>query len=414
MPASPSVVMQKLPVAIFDNYWSTTLAFARSLGRQGVPLHFYGSGAGRWSRYCTRRFRCPPVESLDFQAWLRDKVRSGEIQRIAPTTDLIAYHASVLRSEFPPEVQRTIAPLVEIENCLIKTRFTVISSSGDSATLPTLAPDSLDKAVAAAASLGYPVMMKPKSHLAVGVDRGRLLADEAELVAHFRKYCIPPEQQQIAGLYPELYWPLLQRYVPSARTRVYSVSGIKDADGGVLTACVSYKSEQWPPDVGVSTVQVAHTDKRIQDFGLYVLNQTLSRGIFEVEVLVDGEALYAIDLNPRAFGFLELELARGSDLPWLWYKSSFEVQTPAPEAAPAVALQARNGLLHLLKSIARWFGPAANRADSGRNKTVSVSMLGHRSDPLPMIISNLQLLRHPRSLFRAQLASARAPRNDKV
>src|SRR5580698_8536558 len=72
-------MMPRLPVAIFDNYWSTTLAFARSLGRQGVPLHFYGSGAGRWSRYRTRRFPCPPAESREFQPWLRDKIRSGEI-----------------------------------------------------------------------------------------------------------------------------------------------------------------------------------------------------------------------------------------------------------------------------------------------------------------------------------------------
>jgi hypothetical protein len=79
------------PVAVFDNYWATTLAFARSLGQQGVPLHFYGSGAGRWSRYCTRHFSCPPVEDFGrFLPWLSEKIRSGDITRIAPTTDLIA------------------------------------------------------------------------------------------------------------------------------------------------------------------------------------------------------------------------------------------------------------------------------------------------------------------------------------
>ncbi|HTD72630.1 MAG TPA: hypothetical protein VK652_03815 [Steroidobacteraceae bacterium] len=407
-------MMQRVPVAIFDNFWSTTLAFARSLGRQGVPLHFFGNGAGRWSRYCTRRFRCPPAESIEFQPWLRDKIRSGEISRVAPTTDLIAYHVSVLRGEFTPEVQRTIAPLVEIENCLIKTRFAVTSALAGCATLSTLAPDSLERAIAAGSELGYPLVMKPKSHLAVGVDRGRLLVDEADLVAHFRRYRIAPDQEEIAVKYPELYWPLLQRYVPSARTRVYSVSGIKDADGGVLTACVSYKAEQWPPDVGVSTIQVAHNDKLILEFGLNVLNQTLSRGIFEVEVLVDGEALYAIDLNPRAFGFLELDLARGSDLPLLWYKSTLEAQAPAPPSVPDVPIQARHWLLHLLKSLARRLAPGAEQPESAMSQMISVSMLGHRSDPLPMIISNLHLLRHPRSLIRAQLASARAPHEDKV
>ena len=407
-------------VTVFDNYWATTLAFARSLGRQGVPLHFYGSGAGRWSRYCTRHFRCPPVENAgEFQPWLREKVRSGEISRIAPTTDLMAYHMSALRDDFAPEVQRTIAPLEEIENCLIKTRFAAINAGADRPILPTLAPDSLEGAVAAASALGYPVMLKPKSHLAVGFsERGQLVANEDDLVRHYRRYSIAPGQESIAALYPELAWPLLQRYIASARHQVYSVSGFKDADGGVLTACVSYKREQWPPDVGVSTLQISCDDQRILEAGLGILNRTLSRGIFEVELLADGDALYAIDLNPRAFGFLELDLARGADLPWLWFRSTIEGQAPSsPQPLSNVPIQARHWFLHFIKVMARGITPSravAAEENVRKSPRVSVSMLGHRSDPLPMIISNLHLLRHPRSLVRAQFASSRVARYRKV
>jgi predicted ATP-grasp superfamily ATP-dependent carboligase len=406
-------------VAVFDNYWATTLAFARSLGRQGVPLHFYGSGAGRWSRYCTSSSRCPPVEQVDeFQPWLCERLRAGDITRIAPTTDLVAFHASALCSEFAPEVQRTIAPLKEIENCLIKTRFSSTSAVADCPTLATLAPDSLEGAVAAAKALGYPLMLKPKSHLAVGfAERGQLLTNEADLIRHYRRYSIAPGQEGVAAIYPELAWPLLQRYIASARNRVYSVSGFKDADGGVLTACVSYKREQWPPDVGVSTLQIACDDNRILEFGLKVLDQTLSRGIFEVEVLVDGDEMYAIDLNPRAFGFLELDIARGADLPWLWYCSTLKEYTPLKPPAPAVNFQARHWLMHVLRAMVVAKTPADRFAgDRGEPSTprVSVSMLGHRSDPLPMIISNLHLLRHPRSLLRAQFASSRVIRRHKV
>jgi len=402
------------PVAIFDNYWATTLAFARSLGRQGVPLHFYGSGAGRWSRYRTLRRNCPAVEnSKEFQPWLREKIRSGEISRIAPTTDVIAYYTAVLRTEFAPEVQRTIAPLAEIENCLIKTRFAAASAMPGQPALSCAAPDSPDGAVAAASTLGYPVMLKPKSHLAVGFEeRGRLIRNEADLVRYFRRYTVAPGQEDIAAAYPELSWPFLQRYLPSARKRVYSVSGIKDADGGIAIATVSYKREQWPPDVGVSTVQVTCEDSRILNAGLKVVDKLLSRGIFEVELLEDGDALHAIDLNPRAFGFLELDIARGVDLPWLWYRSTFETQWPMVEPLRPMALEARNWFMHLLNVITRQsllgrsFG---ERRHPGRRRS-SVSMLGHWSDPLPMILSNLRLLRHPRSLLRAQLASVQGER----
>jgi len=403
-----AAVGRDAPVAVFDNYWATTLTFARSLGSKGVPLHFYGSGAGRWSRYRTRRLPCPPIENTEvFLPWLRERVRSGEIARVAPTTDLIAYYASVLREEFSPDVQRTIAPLVEIENCLIKTRFA--GQLDGQPVLSTAAPDSVRGAVAAAAQIGYPLILKPKSHLAVGADeRGCLVRDESDLLERYRRYAVCPGQESIAAAYPELRWPLIQRYVPSASSRVYSVTGMKDADGGVLAPSVSYKREQWPPIVGVSTVQIAFEDDRILRAGLEIVNKLLSRGIFEVELLVDGDVLYAIDLNPRGYGFLELDLARGADLPWLWYQSTFEVQRPCAVAMPTVSLEARNRFRHLLNAVVGpWRDVHDDRRDPSKPRA-SVSMIGHWSDPVPMLLSNLQLFRHPRSLWRSLMASIRA------
>jgi hypothetical protein len=178
-----------------------------------------------------------------------------------------------------------------------------------------------------------------------------------------------------------------------------------------LTACLSYKRDQWPPDTGVSTLQISHEDRRILEFGLNIVGQTLSRGIFEVELLADGDALYAIDLNPRAFGFLELDIALGSDLPWIWFCSTREALAPLSRPANQPPLQARHWLLRALKSMALTrrdapgAGPESVEANSVRS---SVSMLGHSSDFLPMIIGNLYLLRHPRSLMRAQFASSRS------
>jgi biotin carboxylase len=327
---------------------------------------------------------------------------------------LIAFYTSSLRAEFSPDVQRTIAPLEEIENCLIKTRFSDAIAAAKQPTLPSAAPDTVEGALAAAAALGYPVIAKPKSHLAVGFDeRGRLLSNEKDLIRHYRRYEITPGQECIANAYPELRWPFLQRYLPSARQRVYSVSGIKDADAGILTASVSYKREQWPPDVGVSTVQIAHEDARILESGLQIVDRILSRGIFEIELLADGDALYAIDLNPRSFGFLELDMARGADLPWLWFRSTSERLEPESSPRAPVQVEARHRFIHLLRSIVhpRFFrgAPAEERRDRNRPRT-SVSMLGHWSDPLPLIVSNLKLLRHPRSLVRSQRAASSASR----
>jgi predicted ATP-grasp superfamily ATP-dependent carboligase len=399
-------------VAIFDSYWGANLAFARSLGRQRVPLHFYGRGGGRWSRYCTLWRPCPPVENgAVFVPWLRDKLRSGEIVRVAPTTDLIAYYISSLRSEFAPEVQRTIAPLEEIENCLIKSRFSLLSAAEGESRLPTASADSLESATTVACRLGYPLMLKPNSHLVVGfTERGAVVRSQEDLALHFARYDAVPGQEEIALAYPEVQWPLIQRYLPAARNRVYSVSGIKDVDGGVLSACVSYKREQWPPDVGVSTVQIGCENARILQYGLKIVDKVLSRGIFEIEVVADGDNLYAIDLNPRAFGFIALDIARGSDLPWLWYRSTFQPMTPAPSATPEAAFVARSSLLAFMEPLTsrrrRLTGGEERRNLNVRS--TAVSMLGYWSDPLPLIVNRLYELRHPRAFLRAQLASLRA------
>jgi len=403
------------PVAVFDNYWGTTLAFAKSLGEKGVPLHFYGNGAGRWSRYCTRHSSCPPIEASDkFEPWLRAKIRSGEITRVAPTTDLLAYYVSKLRQEFAPEVRRTIAPLEEIEGCLIKTRFASASRISGHPILTTLAPDDPAEIMDCVAPLGFPVILKPKSHLVVGSDeRGHLIENVAELSQRYRRYAVVPGQEGMAMTYPELCWPLVQRYVPSARNRVYSVSGIKDVDRGILAATVSYKCEQWPPDVGVSMVQIGCEDNRVLEAGLEIVNRILSRGIFEIELLSDGEHLYAIDLNPRAFGFMALDIARGVDLPWLWWCSTMENPSAPPMSASSQMVEARHSLLSFrsLNLLRRLYDQGSSRrrppiVDSeNAGPRASVSMLGDWSDPLPMLLCHLHLLKHPRSLVRSRLAT---------
>lgn len=393
------------PVAIFDDCWSPTLTFAYSLGRQGIPLHFYGQGAGRWSRYCTRRERCPrPGATDEFLPWLEARLRSGTISRIAPTTDLICFYMSLLRDLFPAEVRRSIAPLEEIEGCLIKSRFATRCMQLGCATPETESPDSLDDAIRSGRRLGYPLMMKPKSHLVVGfAERGHVVKHEAELRASFRPYAVAPGQRILAERYPELRWPLLQRYLPSARTRVYSVTGVRDPDSGTLTAAVSYKSDQWPPDVGTSTRQVACTAREVLAAGLAVVEKLISSGVFELELVStsDGE-LQAIDLNPRGFGFIALDLARGQDLPLLWLKTTVGPVAPRALNEFVEPLEAMPPAVAFLKYV-RGMGRAVGK----RQRTVS--MLGHLGDPLPMLWSNLAYLRHPRSLLRAQIRALRAP-----
>lgn len=395
-------------VALFDNNWAPTMTFAYSLGRRGVPLHIYGSGASGWSRYCTERRKCPSPENTDlFLPWLRERVRSGEITRVAPTTDLIAYYCSVLRDEFPAATQRSIAPLAEIETALIKSRFCAACEAVGQPFPEVRTPDSLEAAIAAAQELGYPLILKPKSHLAVGTaERGGLIHDEAVLRAEFHEYSITPGQESLAARYPELRWPLLQRYIPSARSRVYSLTGAKDCERGILTAALSYKSKQWPPDIGTSIAQMSHVDERIMKAALPVVEKLVSRGLFELELVVGDSQLLAIDWNPRAYGFIKLDVARGHDLPWLWMRSTLGPVEPLALPPETERIEARHTLLYFLKRAAdlRLRGSGRRQPD---DSTKWISIMGHAGDPVPMLIGYISMLRHPRSLIRSQFATAR-------
>ena len=397
-------------VALFDNAYCSTLAFLLSLGRRGIPVDVYGPyriGVTRWSRYAASYRQCPPLDRVEiFLPWLREQIRSTAITRVAATTDLLAYYLSVLRDEFSPAVRATIPMLHEVEHCLIKSRFATVCASLGIATPEAAAPANVDAALEFAKRVGYPLVLKAKSHLAVGMAaRGAIVRNAAQLRREFRPYTMVPGHETIAARYPELRLPLLQRFVPSATRRVYSVSGFKHAERGIITAALSYKGEQWPLHVGVSTYQVGCNDPHILRAGIDAADRLVGCGIFELELLADGDELLAIDLNPRGFGFMQLDIARGSDLPWLWFQSSLGQIPECAALSELPPVECRQPIpYYLSRAMGLLSGP--NRGDRLRRLAQElrrpwISMTGPWSDPIPKLLAYISWLRHPGSLLRA-------------
>jgi len=402
-------------VALFDNAYSSTFAFLDSLGSHGITVNVYGPsllGSTRWSRFSSSYQRCPPLdEPEEFLPWLRQQIRSGAITRVAPTSDLIAYYLSELRDEFADEVRRTIPTLADVEVCLIKSRFAATCKAKRIATPEIASPSNIDEALAFAEKVGYPLVMKAKSHLAVGMaERGAVIETKQQLRERFVPYEIVKGHECIVARYPELRLPMLQRFIPSATRRVYSVSGFKDARLGIVTAALSYKREQWPPKVGTSTHQVAINDQRILRAGLVAVERLVSCGIFELELLVERNKLLVIDLNPRSFGFMSLDIARGSDLPWLWFQSTMDCLPEGASARPLPVMHCRQSLpFYVSRLVMLLSGP--NRLQKMRgfwNELGSpwVSMNGQWRDPVPKLLALLRLLRHPGGLVRPYWDSA--------
>jgi predicted ATP-grasp superfamily ATP-dependent carboligase len=176
-------------------------------------------------------------------------------------------------------------------------------------------------ALKAAASFGYPVLVKPVNtviqHRGAVDRRGSVLADDqAELYAAARLFeeCIV--QRRIAG-------------------DLISFGGVS-IDAGLLGFVVSRYSRTWPPLAGnASFAETIEAPDGLADKIEALLAQLGWIGLFEVELIACEDGRFAaIDFNPRAYGSMSVAAAAGVPLAALWCGWLLGQRPPRP--APAL------------------------------------------------------------------------------
>src|SRR5205823_6252973 len=119
------------------------------------PLRLYSHRrwpVARLSRYCAGLGRCPELEdAAAFLPWLKEELRSGRIDLVAPTSDLIAFYAA--------ELERDEAVL----DCLFKDRFDAQCARHGFRTPWAAYPGTVEEARDLAPAFRYPALLKPKS-----------------------------------------------------------------------------------------------------------------------------------------------------------------------------------------------------------------------------------------------------------
>src|SRR5439155_241552 len=105
----------------------TALAFTRSLGRAGVPVRVYSQRrwpVARFSKHCGDFALCPdPDDAVRFLPWLEKELRSGRIELVAPTSDLIAFYLAELSDAIAGELRRRLPAPTAVLESLFKNRF---------------------------------------------------------------------------------------------------------------------------------------------------------------------------------------------------------------------------------------------------------------------------------------------------
>lgn len=399
------------PVAVFDVELPTGIAFVRSLGRAGVPVVACSPrrmAAGRFSRYVAGFRTCPPIDRTDeFSAWLADQLVAGSIDLVAPTSDTIAFHvAEAADRGLGARLPASVRDGASIRDCLLKDRFAAAMERIGFPVPAWAAPRTIDEALDAAAHLGYPLVAKPRSHVGVGVARGAIVRSEEELRGAFVPYDIGEGHEVALRHDPDLALPLLQAFHEPGTVDVVSVSGCLDTEGRLVALSHSRKMEQWPPRLGIGTRFEATPPHPFTEAAVEAARQLLGAGVFELELLVDrrtGEH-WAIDLNPRGFGQMTLDMARGCDLPLAWYRSVTGRRAAARVADGPLPLEWRQTVPFLTgTAVALARGPR-RREQLRRTRDVlstpSVDAAFSWRDPVPGVLHGALFLRHPGGLVR--------------
>jgi D-aspartate ligase len=398
-------------VTVFDIDIPPGIAFIRSLARAGVPVVACTSkrlAAGRFSRYTTDTRTCPSVHDSDrFIAWLVDEMASGTIDLVAPTSDYVTFCVAEAIEKLDYDPHDLGFPHVDaLRTCLFKGRFMDALGKIGFPAPPTATPLSLEEALEAADEIGYPIVLKPRSHVGVGTHRGLVVTNAEDLAVAFQPYELGDAHAAALNHAPDLSMPLVQRYHALGTVDVVSVSGCLDRDGTVLALGHSRKVSQAPRRFGVGTMFEPVPAQPFTDDAVDAVRTVLGSGLFELELLVDrrsGEH-QAIDLNARGFGQMSLDIALGNDLPRIWYESvtgTMLRRSQPRRRPPAFWHDAVSSYVGFAVRFLR--GPERQgivRHASGRFVAPSVGAASDWRDPVPGVLFALLHLRHPRAFMR--------------
>jgi D-aspartate ligase len=398
-------------VAVFDVSLPPAVAFIRSLGRAGVPVTAYAyqrAAAGRFSRHVTEKRSCPSPGSTDeFVPWLAGELERGAIDLVAPTSDRVVFGVCAAAELVGRSTADIGHPAPDaVCTALFKHRFAVAMAAAGFPTPCWATPSTLAEARSAADEIGYPVVLKPRSHVGVGATRGSVVRTADQLERAFVPHPLHGGHAAVLRHDPDLSMPLIQRYHELGTVEVVSVSGCLDRDGRPLAVSHSRKVSQLPRRLGVGTMFEPIAEPPFSAAAVDAVREVLGSGVFELEVLVDKSTRrhWAVDLNPRGFGQIALDIALGHDLPRLWYTSvtGTDLEPTAPHnPSPRYWHEALTSYVGLGVRFAR--GPrrgAILRHALWRARSPRVEAAYERGDPLPGLLFAFAHLRHPRSLLR--------------
>ncbi len=404
-----------------------TLAAARCLGRNGVKVIVATSNwlaPARWSKWAARTETCPSFEEgpTAILNWLLQYGSRHPGTVLYPTCDemawLIAWGKEPLSQHF-----KLYSPDIAVVRSVLDKRELYAAAARVGMKVPeTRYPESTDLLPATLKELGT-CMVKPrtqtffKEHAKGGV--AKTPEQLLDIWTAYRQGTFSPE---VEANMPNPAVPMVQQYIRDAADGVYSVSGFITKDGELLIHRGSKKILQMPRQAGIGICfEAFEPDATLVQQVVDLCRNTGYYGVFEVEFLLTGSHYMMIDFNPRYFGQMAFDIARGMDLPQLahWCATGNESLAKTSAQASNAAKQLRTYQNKLSLQWHLQFGRLFGGINAQQyklwqrwladNKQHAADALLSKDDPNPAMMALCELLwhscRHPRGFWRSMRAS---------
>jgi D-aspartate ligase len=338
----------KRPVLLCDGGYYGTLAAARTLGLNGVPVLVADPNMlapALWSRQVAGRFRCPPVaDTKRFLNWARTLGARYNQPVIYATSDDVSLVLALHRSELERDFQFYQPDLDTLLNLLDKSRLAQVVRESGLEMPDTWAPGSLREAEEVILNQSGHLLIKPRTQSLLNThSKGTIVVGGREesvrtYTEFHRRNVLAP---QLAARFPDWTLPIVQRYHPEAVDKVYSIAGFIDRGGRNMAVRAAEKVLQLPSRLGTGLCfQSAQVDFELAS-GLQRLLQRIGYfGVFEAEFIrLPGRSLL-IDINGRLYNQLAFDVARGLPLPTLFYEGALGNHEAVAAATAAAAASA--------------------------------------------------------------------------
>ena len=324
-----------MKILVTDGDNRAALAITRSLGREheiivGATQRHSLASVSRW---CRDSFVYPdPVrDPQGFLATLRDEVRQRRIDVLLPVADVSTIPIAEHQDEFKP-CRIPIADADTVKRAADKVEIMALAARLGVPFPTGIAVDSAHEALARAAEVGFPLVVKPgRSRVRV---EGRWLStsvryanDRAQLTQILRE------------LHPAMFPVLLQERIQGPGVGLFLCCD----HGRPLAAFCHERLREKPPSGGVSVLRESiAVDENARDSAQRLLGELRWHGIAMVEFKRDARdgIPKLMEINGRFWGSLQLAIDAGVDFPALLIRM-LDDKTVPPVSAYRTGVRSR-------------------------------------------------------------------------